>query len=125
MLQCHEAHVFIYQVTKLIVSNIYIFIYQIIKNITTSIVVTEEIFEYPGIFRGSFFMNCELPEMRRKRSIDNQKFVEGYDISVSNNGQVFTEPLKIIIFDSLCFKCNLTVLLCDELVSNCIVLNDL
>lgn len=72
---------------------------------------------YPGKFRSSFFMNCELPGTRRRRSVDENKVVQGYDVSVSNNGQIFTQPLTVIIFNSLCFKCNLTELLCDELVS--------
>lgn len=85
----------------------------------------DETFMYTGKFRSSFFMNCELPETRRKRSTDDQKNVEGYDVSVSNNGLVFTEPLTIIVFDSLCFKCNLTELQCDELVSTstCLITN--
>ncbi|XP_071126546.1 von Willebrand factor D and EGF domain-containing protein-like [Mytilus edulis] len=89
--------------------------FRILKNTSSSTVVWDETFMYPGKFRSSFFMNCELPETRRKRSTDDQKNVEGYDVSVSNNGSVFTEPLTIIVFDSSCFKCNLTELQCDEL----------
>lgn len=86
-------------------------------NGSSSTVEFGEIFVYPGKFRSSFFMNCELPETLGRRSVHESKVVEGYDVSVSNNGQVFTQPLTVIIFNSLCFKCNLTELLCDELVS--------
>ena len=60
-------------------------------------------------------MFCPLPPSRQKRSIDNDIIGSGYYISVSNNGQDFTEELTTIVYDSTCYDCNLTSLTCDEL----------
>jgi hypothetical protein len=40
----------------------------------------------------------------------------GYYISVSSNGQDFTEELTTIVYDSTCYACHLASLTCDELV---------
>jgi hypothetical protein len=61
-------------------------------------------------------MFSPLPPSRQKRSIDNDIIGSGYYISVSSNGQDFTEKLTTIVYDSTCYDCNLTSLTCDELV---------
>ena len=61
-------------------------------------------------------MFSPLPPSRQKRSIDNDIIGSGYYISVSSNGQDFTEELTTIVYDSTCYDCNLTSLTCDELV---------
>ena len=61
-------------------------------------------------------MFCPLPPSRQKRSIDNDIIGSGYYISVSSNGQDFTEELTTIVYDSTCYACHLAALTCDELV---------
>jgi hypothetical protein len=76
-----------------------------------------DVYTYPGEYSSGFAMFCLLPPSRQKRSIDNDIIGSGYYISVSNNGQDFTEELTTIVYDSTCYDCNLTSLTCDELVS--------
>ncbi|XP_076070432.1 von Willebrand factor D and EGF domain-containing protein-like isoform X1 [Mytilus galloprovincialis] len=82
--------------------------FSIISNDTTTILVTGDSFTYPGTYVSDFFMYCELPPSRRKRSVDSNDYLNGYNISVSNNGVDFTEELTTIIYDQECYDCNLT-----------------
>ncbi|XP_052078039.1 uncharacterized protein LOC127715976 [Mytilus californianus] len=60
-------------------------------------------------------MYCELPTSRRKKSVENTEDLIGYNISVSNNGVDFTDELTTIIYDPLCYECNITSISCVEL----------
>jgi hypothetical protein len=51
-------------------------------------------------------MYCELPESRKKRSVEFKVLATGYYISVSNNGDNYTDPLTILVYDSVCYECN-------------------
>lgn len=85
-----------------------LYLLQIISNDTTTILVTGDSFTYPGTYVSDFFMYCELPPSRRKRSVDSNDYLNGYNISISNNGVDFTEELTTIIYDQQCYDCNLT-----------------
>lgn len=62
-------------------------------------------------------MLCELPAARSKRSIDIANVATGFHISISNNGKDFTDQLSMLVYDSVCYSCNITTFECDELVS--------
>lgn len=79
--------------------------------------VTDDTFIHPGIYSSAFLMYCELPPSRRKKSVGNTTALIGYNISVSNNGVDFTDELTTIIYDPLCYECNLTSITCVELVT--------
>ncbi|XP_052084362.1 uncharacterized protein LOC127721632 [Mytilus californianus] len=76
--------------------------------------VETESFTNPGTYSSSFLMYCNLPESRKKRSVAEEYVASGYFISVSNNGNEFTEELTVIIFDARCYTCNSTTFECNE-----------
>lgn len=79
--------------------------------------VEGDTFTHPGTYASSFFMYCNMPGSRKKRSTDFDIVATGYRIAVSNNGEDYTDPLISIVFDSTCYECNTTTLSCEKLVS--------
>lgn len=61
-------------------------------------------------------MYCKLPGSRKKRSTGFETVATGYRISVSNNGQNYTDPITTIVYDSTCYECDTTSMSCDLLV---------
>lgn len=67
-------------------------------------------------YRNSFMITMDIPASRRKRSTDNAVLSDGYDISLSYDGQNFGEEIRIIIYDDLQYSCNATTQTCITLV---------
>ncbi|XP_052076404.1 uncharacterized protein LOC127714387 [Mytilus californianus] len=87
------------------------------SNGTTTLLVEGDTFTHPGTYANSFFMYCNLPGSRKKRSTDFNIVATGYRIAVSNNGENYTDPLISIVFDSTCYECNTTTLSCEKLTT--------
>ncbi|XP_076070579.1 uncharacterized protein LOC143042194 [Mytilus galloprovincialis] len=87
------------------------------SNGTTTLLEEGDTFTHPGSYASSFFMYCNMPGSRKKRSADFNIVATGYHISVSNNGENYTEPITSIVFDSTCYICNTTSLSCDKLTT--------
>jgi hypothetical protein len=62
-------------------------------------------------------MYCKLPESRKKRPVEFKVLATGYYISVSNNGDNYTDPLTILVYDFVCYECNAASMICVEQVS--------
>ncbi|XP_063440470.1 uncharacterized protein LOC134721414 [Mytilus trossulus] len=69
-------------------------------------------------YRNQFMITLNLPASRKKRSVDNKVFSEGYDISFSYDGQNFGKEASIIIYDDLKYSCNTTTKTCQSLIVN-------
>lgn len=82
----------------------------------TTIIRDGESFTNVGTYSSSMLMYCKLPGFRRKRSVDVDVIPTGFHISVSNNGKNYTEPLTILLYDSLCYECNITTMTCEKQV---------
>ncbi|CAG2217332.1 unnamed protein product [Mytilus edulis] len=85
------------------------------SNGTSTLLEEGETFTHPGTYASSLFMYCKLPGSRKKRSTDFDIVATGYRISVSNNGENYTEPLTCIVFNSTCYECNTTTMSCEKL----------
>ncbi|CAC5392582.1 unnamed protein product [Mytilus coruscus] len=94
------------------------------KGENATVTIEGESFINSGIYRSSFFMLCELPAARSKRSIDIEVVATGFHISISNNGKDFTDQLSMLIYDSLCYSCNSTTFECDELITRILMYLD-
>ncbi|CAC5392015.1 unnamed protein product [Mytilus coruscus] len=67
-------------------------------------------------YRNSFMITLDIPAARKKRSTDNAVLSDGYDISLSYDGQNFGEEIRIIIYDDLQYSCNATTQTCITLI---------
>lgn len=67
-------------------------------------------------YRNSFMITMDIPASRRRRSTDNAVLSNGYDISLSYDGQNFGEEIRIIIYDDFQYSCNATTQTCITLV---------
>lgn len=70
-----------------------------------------------GKYSSAFLMYCKLPDSRKKRSADFEVVATGYRISVSNDGNNYSEPLTTLVYNSLCYECNITTIKCEKLAS--------
>ncbi|XP_076109588.1 uncharacterized protein LOC143078620 [Mytilus galloprovincialis] len=68
-------------------------------------------------YRNSFMITLDIPASRKKRSTDNAVLSDGYDISLSYDGQNFGEEIRIIIYDDLQYSCNATTQTCITLIA--------
>ncbi|CAC5389963.1 unnamed protein product [Mytilus coruscus] len=87
------------------------------RKANTTIITKGESFINSGTYKSSFFMLCELPATRSKRSVDFAIVATGFHISISNNGKDFTDQLSMLVYDSLCYSCNSTTFECKELIT--------
>ncbi|CAC5377862.1 unnamed protein product [Mytilus coruscus] len=85
------------------------------KNDTDTLLEEDNAFTHSGIYGSSQFMYCKLPGSRKKRSTGFETVATGYRISVSNNGQNYTDPVTTIVYDSTCYECDTTTMSCDIL----------
>ncbi|CAC5390509.1 unnamed protein product [Mytilus coruscus] len=85
------------------------------SNGTTTLLEEGDTFTHPGTYASSLFMYCKLPGSRKKRSANFDIVATGYRISVSNNGENYTDPLTCIVFNSTCYECNTTAMSCEQL----------
>lgn len=91
--------------------------FQLKSNGTSTTIVNQNTYTNTGTYSSSFLMYCKLPESRKKRSVEFKVLATGYYISVSNNGVNYTDPLTILVYDSVCYECNATSMICVEQVS--------
>ena len=91
--------------------------FQLKSNGTSTTSVNRNTYTNTGTYSSSFLMYCKLPESRKKRSVEFEVLATGYYISVSNNGDNYTDPLTILVYDSVCYECNATSMTCVEQVS--------
>ncbi|CAG2228914.1 unnamed protein product [Mytilus edulis] len=71
---------------------------------------------YEGQYRNSYLVSCELPTARRKkRSTSESVIADGYEISLSTDGNNFGDNVKIMIYDLECFSCHIENNTCVEL----------
>ena len=75
-----------------------------------------------GIYFGPFYMHCPAPPSRQRRSVEGEPSPMGYHLSISNDGHNFTEELTLLVYNTLCHDCNITTMICSELVSMLIVI---
>ncbi|XP_023930523.1 von Willebrand factor D and EGF domain-containing protein isoform X3 [Lingula anatina] len=74
------------------------------EHLTASGVITE--------YNEAEFINeeeviCPFPKSRLKRSdISSDEVIKVYNISVSNDGTNYSQPLKVAMYDSNCYKCD-------------------
>ena len=73
-------------------------------------------YSHPGIYSSLFLMKCQIPEERRKRSLDTTRVASGYCISISNDGVNFTDEVSVLAFDPKCYVCNTSVFKCSKVV---------
>ncbi|XP_063416202.1 uncharacterized protein LOC134697845 [Mytilus trossulus] len=85
------------------------------KNDTSTLLEEENTFTHSGVYGSSQYMYCKLPGSRKKRSTGFETVATGYRISVSNNGQNYTDPVTTIVYDSTCYECDTTSMSCDLL----------
>ena len=58
-------------------------------------------------YRNMFMVTVDLHEPRSKRSATEQPSKpEGYDISLSYDGQNYGEHVAVIVYDDECYSCN-------------------
>ncbi|KAK3102966.1 hypothetical protein FSP39_015366 [Pinctada imbricata] len=72
-----------------------------------------------GQYMNEFCIQCILPVSKKKRSVVSSNIMAtGYMISVGNGdgSGSFSDEVPFIIFDSLCYECNATLLQCVEKV---------
>ncbi|XP_033763405.1 uncharacterized protein LOC117344686 [Pecten maximus] len=70
---------------------------------------------FPAVpMSGGIGCSCSLPQSPRIRrsSHDNAAIAEGFFLSVSNDGVVFSDDVAIIVYNSTCFTCNTTSISC-------------
>ncbi|XP_076103011.1 von Willebrand factor D and EGF domain-containing protein-like isoform X2 [Mytilus galloprovincialis] len=73
---------------------------------------------YDGQYRNSYLVSCELPTDRRKRRSTSESIIaDGYEISLSTDGNNFGDSVKIMIYDLECFSCYMENNTCTELDS--------
>ncbi|XP_076103005.1 von Willebrand factor D and EGF domain-containing protein-like [Mytilus galloprovincialis] len=71
---------------------------------------------YDGQYRNSYLVSCALPTARRKkRSISESVIADGYEISLSTDGNNFGDSVKIMIYDLECFSCYMENNTCTQL----------
>ena len=88
--------------------------FHIIFNETVDSELVEDI---GGIYFGPFYMHCPAPPSRRRRSVEGEPSPMGYRLSISNDGRNFTEELTLLVYNTLCYDCNITTMICSELVT--------
>lgn len=66
-------------------------------------------------------ISVDLQSSRRKRSVSTEVVAEGYELSLSNDGNQFGDSVNIIIYDDECYSCNASSIICIVLVSSYIV----
>ncbi|VDI04073.1 Hypothetical predicted protein [Mytilus galloprovincialis] len=71
---------------------------------------------YDGQYRNSYLVSCELPTARRKKRATSESVIaDGYELSLSTDGNNFGDSVKIMIYDLECFSCYLENNTCIEL----------
>ncbi|CAC5391221.1 unnamed protein product [Mytilus coruscus] len=71
---------------------------------------------YDGQYRNSYLISCNLPSARRKRRSPAESIIaDGYEISLSTDGNNFGDNVKIMIYDLECYSCYMENNTCIEL----------
>ncbi|ESP04733.1 hypothetical protein LOTGIDRAFT_170568 [Lottia gigantea] len=97
-----------------------------IKN--DQVIISEERIIQTAVFESIGEVTCKLPSRkRRRRSVDVpviDETVTGYKVSVSNNGQNYSQQLNFIIYNTECINCsidNSDKMNCSFSVNYCII----
>ena len=94
------------------------FFFQISGNVTT---YAENYTVERAVYRNQFMVSVDItpPSVnRRKRSINGGSMAEGYEMSLSNDGNTFGESVNILIYDEECSDCNSSSMVCVSVVRN-------
>ncbi|XP_033764299.1 von Willebrand factor D and EGF domain-containing protein-like [Pecten maximus] len=71
---------------------------------------------FPAVpMSGGIGCSCSIPQSRRIRrsAHDNAAIAEGFFLSVSNDGVVFSDDVLMLVYNSTCFTCNTTSISCN------------
>ncbi|ESP04739.1 hypothetical protein LOTGIDRAFT_237271 [Lottia gigantea] len=100
--------------------------FEVIEN--DHVTVSEERIIQTAVFESIGEVTCKLPSRkRRRRSVDVpviDETVTGYKVSVSNNGQNYSQQLNLIIYNTECINCNIdnsNEMNCSFSVNYCII----
>ncbi|CAG2226665.1 unnamed protein product [Mytilus edulis] len=63
-------------------------------------------------YRNAFMISVDLQSSRRKRSVSTEVVAEGYELSLSNDGNQFGDSVNMIIYDDECYSCNASSIIC-------------
>ncbi|VDI79905.1 Hypothetical predicted protein [Mytilus galloprovincialis] len=61
---------------------------------------------YKAQYRNMFMVTVDLDVSRKTRSVAGPEMAEGYEITLSNDGNNFGEEVSILIYDERCVSCN-------------------